>query len=242
MAGESSSTNSPPTTGGSTDQLTSTSKGRSTGTSPASRWRRGISYVKSLGKFRDSKKDEEQRPSTPTISTVKGSLEVETTHVTLPAPDIFSNPHSPFFLGRDGLPITRPSSLRSFSSTQSKPASIASSTQVTPTTTGFQWKPQAVVSVSDVKDPEAQSRVEHVITRCGLDDKKVTPQEAYDALRIAKGSVNDAYELIKRGEHIFSSAVDDPEVREHLQDIGVLLPDAAKRKKVKFARSHTYIN
>ncbi|KAI1207025.1 uncharacterized protein F4807DRAFT_463089 [Annulohypoxylon truncatum] len=236
MAGDNLSTNQSQA-GESANQSTSSAR-----SSPVSKLRRSISFIRSLGKLGKANKDKEEKSqSTTPVPKVKGTLEVQTSHATLPTPDIFSNPNSPFFRG-DGAPISRSTSLRSVSSDRPQSPSVASTSQAVPTTTGFQWKPQAVLSVADVKDPEAQSRVEHVITRCGLDDKKVSPQEAYDALRMAKGSVDGAYALIKKGEHIYSSAVDDPEVREHLQNIGVLPPDAPRRKKVRFAHSHTYIN
>lgn len=178
------------------------------------------------------KEREEVPPSPPLFSKVADTLTVETTRVTFPRPVVFKNPRSPFL---------RPSPPESSGSTSR--SSVSSPTETSAASEfKYKWVPQAVLSVSDVKDPEAQSRVQHVMIRAELDDKKVTPQEAYDTLRIANGSVNEAYRLIKSGENFFSSRSDDPKVKEQLQDASVVPPDASQKKTVTFDEEFIYID
>ncbi|KAI1089210.1 hypothetical protein F5B19DRAFT_384852 [Rostrohypoxylon terebratum] len=204
-----------------------------------SRWKRILSSVKSIGKSGGSgkgkdkgkgKEKEESTQSTPPIlPKVADTLKVETIPVTFPPPIVFRHPRSPFAPGNNTFNSRSP----------------ASSSTETPKTAefNFKWVPQTLLAVSDVKDPEAQSRVQHVITRAELDDRKVSPQEAYDALRMANGVVNDAYGMIKRGETFFSSGEDDPKPRQSPQDPNVPPTDAPKKKKkVSFNDDITYID
>ncbi|KAI1105757.1 hypothetical protein F4804DRAFT_331007 [Jackrogersella minutella] len=128
------------------------------------------------------------------LSMVRDSMEVEVSHTR----HSDNNPNSrTSFLRQNGSPITRLHSLNGFTNTQSEP-SLPSGSNIKTTATDFQWKHRGIISLGDIIDPEAQSRVQHVIIRCELDDIKLTPQEAYDALRMAEGSVDEAVKLIKR--------------------------------------------
>ncbi|KAI0893609.1 hypothetical protein F4806DRAFT_504034 [Annulohypoxylon nitens] len=225
-----------------TDRTQATAESSKNANQPKSMssWRRVLSSITSIGGLtgsktgsRKGKEREEVPPSPPPLfSKVADTLTVETTRVTFPRPVVFKNPRSPF--------------LRSFppeSSGSSSSSSVSSPTE-TPAASEFKykWVPQAVLSVTDVKDPEAQSRVQHVITRAELDDKKVTPQEAYDTLRMANGSVNEAYRLIKSGENFFSPGSDDPKVKEQLQDASVVPPDAPQKNMVTFDEDFIYLD
>lgn len=144
------------------------------------------------------------------------SFEVETSIVKFPGAETFDAPDGLLFLRHDGSPHTSPP----------RPGSSSSTT--------FQWIPRAVPSADSILDLEVKAKVERVIARCKLDEKEVTAQEAYDALRMANALEDEAVAYINRGEHIPSSADDDFEVKEFLQDLSIPAFTFKKKKRRKF--------
>ncbi|OTA94996.1 hypothetical protein M434DRAFT_10227 [Hypoxylon sp. CO27-5] len=153
------------------------------------------------------------------ISNLRERFEVETSIVEFPSDETFDAPDGLFFMRHDGSPITRSNSVR-------RPSSSSGGT--------FQWIPRAVPSTDTILDPKAQRKVERVVARCGLGGKKITPQEAYDALRMANASEDEAVAYINRGNHILSSAEEDLEVKKFLQDSSPSAFTLNERKRQKF--------
>ncbi|KAI0837054.1 hypothetical protein F5Y06DRAFT_297836 [Hypoxylon sp. FL0890] len=176
--------------------------------------------LKRIFKWRSGPKTPE-KPQRPTLAIVQDRLETETSDGSSSPAQTPNNTDGVFFLRHDGSPLTH----------------SRSGPQVSPNATAtFQWIPRAVLSTDSILDPEAKRKVEFVITSCEVDEKEATPQEAYDAIRMAKGSVEDAVGYIKRGERIPSSAEDDPEVKDFLQDLGVSAFTLSRKKRMKFAK------
>ncbi|KAI1392996.1 uncharacterized protein F4822DRAFT_392795 [Hypoxylon trugodes] len=155
----------------------------------------------------------------PSISKVQREATVSQVNLRPVTPVI--GPNSPLYVNQFGGLRTRSPSV------SSAPAQLQHNKKLDTTI-----KPLPVTALSSIKDPEVKSRVEHIVNRFELEDRTVPYQVAYDALRMAKGSVDKAISIIMKGEHIFSSADDDPEVREYLESIGVL---PKKKKRVQFS-------